>query len=160
MSYFVTAKIIGDKELKAAFQTAPKVVAKELGGAIEKGAREVESRAKQYAPAQFGQLRQSIDVKGPYFAPDNIFASVGSDKKYALYQEEGTGLEGPKGQMIRPKAGKVLAWKVGGKWMFAKQSRGTKPKYYMKRAKEQVEPLFTDYARKAISAIISHLARG
>jgi hypothetical protein len=157
--YFLSAKIIGDKELKDAFRTAPKIVAQNFSDAISKAGFEVERRAKQYAPWQHGDLRRSIHMQGPYVTADNIFAKVGSDKNYAIYQEKGTGIEGPEHRMIVPKTKKLLAWKSGGRWVFAKAVKGVKPKWYFKRAKEETQPLVTDYFRIAIGKILSALTK-
>lgn len=66
------------------------------------------------APADRGQLRTSIAIEyrteGKY-----LVARIGSNKKYAIYVVQGTGIYGPRGQPIKPVAGRVLAWPVYGR---------------------------------------------
>lgn len=158
MSYTLSAKVIGDKELKEAFSKAPKQVAKYMGDAIHKTAYETQGNAVRKAPHDHGQLQQSISVKGPVMTADNIFATVSTDLKYGRYQEEGTGIYGPKGTPIRPKNGKVLAWKKNGKWIFAREVSGVKPKWYMKQAREEARPLLTNHMQDALGKILHFLA--
>lgn len=56
--------------------------------------------------------------------------------EYAVFQHEGTGIYGPKGRPIRPKNKPLLAWKDPdtGKWIFAKEVRGTPAKKFLTRA--------------------------
>lgn len=61
-----------------------------------------------------GTLGRSIavgDVKGDASA---LRVQVGTNLHYAPYVEYGTGIYGPKGQPIRPKTAKVLAWRATG----------------------------------------------
>ena len=162
MSYTMSAQVIGDKELKAAFENAPKVVARELGNAIEKTAREVQRKAVQYAPHMYGMLQQSIITKGPVVTQKNVFATVGTDKLYARYQEEGTGIHGPKGQMIRPKTARAMpiVGRGGHVLGWTRKSQGVRPKRYMKRAREDALPLMTNYIKDALSKILHFLAKG
>lgn len=56
-----------------------------------------------------GRLRASIDwataVNG-----NRVTTRIGTSVEYARYVHDGTGIYGPKGQPIRPKRAKVLAW--------------------------------------------------
>lgn len=158
--YAISVKVIGSEELKNAFLKAPKQVAKEIGGAIEKTALETQRKAVEYAPHRFGDLQRSITTKGPFVTQDNIFAKVGTDKNYALFQEQGTGLYGPEHRLIVPKTAKALyaldrSGRIAG---FFKSSKGTKPKWFMKKAHEEAKPILTDYMRTAIARIVDFLA--
>ena len=46
---------------------------------------------------------------------------------YAQYLEYGTGIYGPKGEVIRPKTAKVLSWVSGGKRRYATHVKGMTP---------------------------------
>jgi len=46
---------------------------------------------------------------------------------YAQYLEWGTGIYGPKGEVIRPKTAKVLSWESGGKRRYAAYTKGMTP---------------------------------
>ena len=49
-------------------------------------------------------------------------------------------------------------WTKGGQKFFARQVKGTKGKFYFKKAREEAMPIFTDYMRDAVAAITRDLA--
>lgn len=53
-----------------------------------------------------------------------------------LWQHDGTGVHGPKRTPIRPKSGKLLAWKdrTTGEWIFAKEVKGSPARKYLSLA--------------------------
>lgn len=71
-------------------------------------------------------------------------ARVGTNVKYARWVHDGTGLYGPRKQLIVPKNKKALKWQTKGKGrgknkkssstVFAKYSRGMKPNPFLKDA--------------------------
>lgn len=160
MSYRLSGNIIGAEEFAAAMRRAPQVTTREFSRAIGNSAFRVEALAKQKAPIEYGNLRGSINTRGPKATANNVEASVGTNMHYARYQEEGTGLYGPRKQPITPKSGKFLVFTVGGKKIFAKSVRGVRPKRYFRGAKEEATPFFTDQMKGALARIVTHLARG
>lgn len=160
MSYRLSSQLIGAEELARAFRQARQVTIRELSAGIEKSAHRTEFLAKAKAPIEYGNLRGSITTQGPRVTTNNVEASVGTNLDYARYQEEGTGLYGPRKQVITPKSGTILAWKRGGKWTFARSVKGVKPQRYFKKSREEVVPFFTERMREALATIVTHLARG
>lgn len=154
----MTVEVIGDKELKAAFKKSPQVVASAFVDGIKKAAFTVEARAKGHAPVQYGSLRGSIHTDGPFVTHDNVFAKVGTDLNYARHQEEGTGIYGPRKQEIKPKRGKFLVFKKGGKLIFAKAVRGVQGAGYFRKAKEESIPKMVDFMQEALQKIVTVLA--
>ena len=53
-----------------------------------------------------------------------ITGTVGTSLEYAPYLEYGTGLYGPKHQVIRPKQAQALRWPAGGRHTFDMQTYG------------------------------------
>lgn len=93
-----------------------------LGTAIARGV------AIEEAPVDSSRLRRSIRTK--VRVP---FGYVRAFAPYAVYQEYGTGVHVGRG-MIRPKRARVLAWqRPKGTWHYAKQVRGVKGRFYMKK---------------------------
>lgn len=107
---------------------------------ITRRANRVQNDARSRVPVDTGRLRNSIVVE--YFtAPGGAPAArIGSNLEYALFRHEGTGIYGPRGQMIRPRSGRFMVWPVknnsgsgnrrysGGRtsrYAFARQTRGT-----------------------------------
>lgn len=124
--------------LKLKIEGGQQIVSRANGRAIEKAGRAMIdvatlialSEAKQKAPVRHNILRGSItrSLLGPFEG------TIGTNVEYAKYQEFGTGIYGPKKQMITPKRGRFLVFKGGtGKMIFARQVRGSKPHHFMKK---------------------------
>lgn len=103
--------------------------------------RRVENRAKIYVGVDTGRLRGSIQtvilVEGT-----RVIGRVGSGLPYALFHHEGTGLYGPRRQVIRPRRpGGVLVFRArSGETVFARESRGAPGTHYLVRALRDVSP--------------------
>lgn len=59
---------------------------------------------------------------------------------YALFVDQGTGLFGPKGQLIFPRKAEALRFEVGGKTVFAKYVRGFPGRFFVRKTAEEVQP--------------------
>lgn len=112
---------------------------------LKRGLR-VQAKARRYVGGaeghikrvDSGDLRSSIQVQ-PRMRPRGPSVRVGTGKKYARFVHEGTGLYGPKKQLIKPKSKKVLAFKskkYGGKRgvVFARSVKGMRRNQFLKDA--------------------------
>lgn len=106
------------------------IVRNEAGAALTDTARYVRAKAAKYPTKpdssgykRTGTLGKSITFTEPQFRASEASIEVGTNLHYAPYVEEGTGIYGPKGRPITPKAAKVLAWKSAGKPMTGKGKR-------------------------------------
>lgn len=103
-----------------------------------------------------GNLRRSITRK----VSNNGFhgeISVGSQAPYGIYVEEGT-----KPHIIRPKNKKMLAFKVGGRMVFAKQVRhpGTKAYKFMEYAfKNNLDEVQRLFSKEILEKVLNKLTR-
>jgi hypothetical protein len=53
----------------------------------------------------------------------------------------------------------MLAWKSkGGKWIFAKQVKGTRPKKFLQKARDDTRSVLNDNLDRALSNITKELA--
>lgn len=111
------------------------------GGAVVRkvtaDTRRVQAYARQYAPVDKGTLRGSITAEvTPEPARRRVRGRVESRLPYAIYQELGTGIYGPRGAPIRPKRARRLVFKPKGsnEFVFARQVRGAPPQRYLTRA--------------------------
>lgn len=109
----------------------PAVMAEAKRRILETGAIMMWGKAKEYAPKDTGKLSSSITK---HVNTTGGKATVGTNFKYAPYQEFGTGIYGIYHRPITPKRAKVLRFKVNGKWVYARSVRGVRPKKYFKRA--------------------------
>lgn len=101
--------------------------------------KKIEARAKlnlERTPRRIdtGTLRSSINTQ--LFTLNGFPAvQVGTKIQYAIYVHEGTGIYGPKGQLIFPVNAKFLSWKKkGGGRVFARFVRGMKPNPFLRDA--------------------------
>lgn len=161
MNYQMSVSVLGTQELKKAFDSAPEVTARELSMAVRKAAIRTHSIAVELAPIQFGPLRGSIHWSEPEVFNKNVISVVGTNMEYAAHQEFGTGIYGPKGAPITPKAKPYLAFKTkSGQWIRVKSVKGTKGKFYFKRAYEKGSQILSDLLRTAMNDILHYLATG
>lgn len=99
--------------------------------------RRVQAYAKAYAPVDKGPLKASITAEVTVdMARNRVTGRVGSRLPYAIYQELGTGIYGPKGAPIKPKRGRYLVFtpKGSNQVVFARQVRGSPARHYLTRA--------------------------
>lgn len=118
------------KKKVASANQARVIVRAEAGKALTDTARFVRAKAAKYPPKpdsssykRTGTLGKSITFTEPQFRADEASIEVGTNLDYAPYVEKGTGIYGPLGKPITPKAAKVLAWKSTGKPMTKKGKR-------------------------------------
>lgn len=97
----------------------------------------VMGKAKEYSPIDRGILRGSITRGNVYKNSNGYEIKVGTNVKYAPYQEYGTGIFAGRGY-IYPKRSRFLVWtdRKSGKLIFAKRVKGIKGRFYFKKAKE------------------------
>lgn len=115
-------------EIKRLFNAMPKVVDGELSKSVKKAGAYILGVEKGEVPVKTGALRRAIAME--YFS---IGIKVGPNSNYAQWVHFGTGLYGPRHDFIRPKRAKVLAFKVGGKMVYAKYTRGQKANPFVER---------------------------
>lgn len=101
--------------LQHMFNSPTGAVAKDL---MKRGAR-VESRAKRNLSGiggsgpkrvDTGHLRSSIKHQ-LVFRPEGLSVRIGTNVYYARWVHDGTGLYGPRHQVIKPKRAKALVWR-------------------------------------------------
>jgi len=151
--YQMSAEIIGAKELKEAFKKAPEVTARELKNAVGDAMNDLRNIASNSAPHRTGALQGSIHSQGPFATSNNVHATVGSNLKYAPYQEYGT-----QPHIILAKNKKALANTQTGQFFGRRVFHpGFPGRFYFKKAIESVRPKFTEYISRAVGRIIDAL---
>lgn len=121
--------------LKDAFLKAPLAVDGSLQKGVKEAGRIVLEIEKIEAPVGTGKLRREIE-----FVYKPISAMVYPKMDYAVYVNFGTGLFGPKNSLIYPKKAKLLRWKSGGKYVYARYTRGMKANPFVNRTVGKAEP--------------------
>lgn len=69
---------------------------------------------REAAPRDSGVLESSVGEAGRSSTPGRLETTIVAPVEYASYQDQGTGIYGPKGVPIRPVNGSVLAWESTG----------------------------------------------
>lgn len=131
---------LNDDEIRRLLTSPDGGVGRDL---LRRGQRVV-NRAKQLLstdPKRVDTGRLRADVHGELLSRGGkLVYRVGTNLQYAIYVHDGTGIYGPRGTMIVPKAKKALRWKArgGGKgkngYVFSMRSRGMRPNPFLKNA--------------------------
>lgn len=131
----------------------PAEVEKDVEGIVYANGLEIVADAKKRAPVDLGDLKQSIASIKVDNKTVKILANATGNAPYAAHVEYGT-----KAHEIKPKKGKALKFKVGGKDVFAKSVKhpGTKkqpfffPAFFKGKAQfiEDLEQLLIDTFEK------------
>lgn len=146
-------------ELQTRFKQAPDLTAKHLIVAGNKSLVSLQGSAKQLAPIDQGPLRAGIQVTPMRRTGSVIAGSVNATRAYSIFQEAGTGIYGPRKAPIRPKNGKFLVFKGrDGKTIFARQVKGSRPRWFMKGSVEQNQSKIDRYFEQAADNITKDLA--
>lgn len=106
---------------------------------------------KQFLDDTATELIRSLQIKSPVdegnlqnswtqTASDDDSRQISSDKEYADYVNNGTGVFGPTGSPILPKNGGVLVFTAkSGDLVFAKSVQGIEGKHFVEASIEEVE---------------------
>ncbi len=152
--YQLSVDIIGAKELKDAITSTSKIAINALLFAINKTAIDLERKAREKAPHRHGGLWNSIHAQSAKVTAANIEAHVGTNLKYAVYQEKGT-----RPHIVQIRNKKVLYSKETGKFYGIRVNiPAMAGKFYMKKAKDEIRPEMTNNMANAMQKIVSHLA--
>lgn len=153
MSLEMNIQVDGLKELirdvkKAGGEAKPLVTA-----ALTNAANHTQSLQRTRAPHRTGTLQRSILPQVHYPS-----AEVEVHEKYGLFVEEGTGVYGPRHRVIRPTTAKVLAFKSGGKMVFARYSKGMKAQPFFKPGWEAAQPFIRSQFDQVTDRLVGFLA--
>lgn len=97
--------------------------------------RRVVNSAKQRAPVDTGNMRNSIRQEPVRVAGDRVTGVVLSAAEYSMYVHDGT-----PPRIYPKKPGGVLAFTVGGRRVYARSVRGVKARPFLRNAIEQQAP--------------------
>ncbi len=149
----LSVEIVGLDKLLADVAEAGGKTQPLMKAAIVNSVGKIQSAARAKAPHATGTLQRSIQTQVDY--PQGV-VSVG--EKYGIYLEKGTGLYGEKGTRITPKNAKVLAFTSGGSKVFARSTKGMKPRPFFKLGVEESAEYISDQFTKVIDILTRGLA--
>ena len=153
MSYSLEIKNLD--RIRKMFAESPQVVGKYLeAGVKDAGAMIVNVMVKEAPQGETKMLHSAHNIALEY---KPIQVTIYPKMEYAKYVEFGTGIFGPKKSMIYPVNAKALAFKINGKWIFTKSSKGQKPNPFVQRTVERsnnsVNLIFDSVMTKIINNI-------
>lgn len=152
--YQLSIDVIGAKELKDAIAHVDSVATQAIVNALNKTAYDLERLARSKAPHRKGGLWNSIHTEPAKVTSTNIEAKVGTNLKYAVYQEKGT-----RAHTVKVVNKRVLYNKDTN--TFYGKSANIPPmsgKFYMKEARDEIKPELTNNLEQATKTIINHLS--
>lgn len=121
-----------------------------------------EDQAKMNAPARTGNLKRSIGHQGIRRVGNVYMGELSIGVYYGKWVEEGTGIHGPFGTVIRPRVGNVLAWKqfnpmVGPgdeRTVYAAWVRGQVGQHFIRRAYQAADRIYTPVRLQTLASQI------
>lgn len=139
------------KELQDAFKKSPQIVDKELQNATKEAGKLVLQTEKEEVPVKTATLKRSITLD---YRP--IQVSIYPTVKYALPVHEGS-----KPHVIIPIRKQALAFKSGGKMIFAKRVNhpGYKGNRFVERTVSKTSSKINDLFTKCLESIINLLVK-
>lgn len=149
----LSVEIVGFDELIADATKAGANAEGLVKAAITNSVNRIQSEARSRAPHRTGTLQRSILTQVDY--PEG---KVAVGEKYGIYFEQGTGIYGATGNKITPKKAKVLAFKVGGKLVFARSVEGIQARPFFKPGIEASAQYISDQFVKVIELLTQGLA--
>jgi HK97 gp10 family phage protein len=144
------------KALIAKFGNASNIVKNAKVKGLTTASLLFQTKSKQEAPVDTNNLRRNIKYQ---VETDGSQAKVFTDPsvKYALYQEQGTGIYGPNHSYIYPRKAKFLAWKSKtGKMIFARKVKGVMAKWFMLKGSEHL----LQESKKIDDVVYNELVKG
>lgn len=83
--------------------------------------------------AGWQRARRIIGSPGGYLLEGEVYNRT----EYLPYHVYGTGIYGRRGRPIEPVRARMLAWRRGGRWIFAKKVRGIPKNDFIRRGMER-----------------------
>jgi HK97 gp10 family phage protein len=132
---------------------AQKIVSDEITSAMKDSTLLVEGKAKANVPKITSNLARTINSAVVPLGAE-VKGIVSASANYARFVEEGTGLFGPKKELIRPKTKKFMKWNGSNGPVFARTTKGQHPKHFMRDAFNSSKPLIEARFNQAIATAV------
>jgi len=120
---------------------------------IDLTATELESKLKQGPPNGFTPVDEGHLTGAWSTQKSSNGVQMTNSAEYAVYQNEGTGVFGPRGRMITPVNARVLHWEKGGTHFFARSVKGVEGKHFVEKSLDAVEEKMPSILQQAVNKI-------
>lgn len=109
---------------------------------------ELLGNTKRNSPVDEGKLQGSWF---PVYNNQTLQRGIRSSAKYAEWVNDGTGIYGPRGQIIKPKTARLLGpFKYKGRMIAVPWIRGMKPRRYVEKSIRQTQSRTEEFVIRAV----------
>lgn len=158
MAFFKLESTPPIRDLAGRFRSAAAGVPEELRDEMREEARRFIDLADEESPGSKGTMRRGYTFKT--FNTTNGLELNVYPGLLGKWHMEGTGIYGPRGQVIRPIHARVLHWTSGGEEFFRPWVRGIRPNPIFSRAYRRWLPGARKVLRKVALSFIRTLKTG
>ncbi len=138
----------------------PETIARPVRTYLRRSGLAVQRGGAQEAPVDQGRLRADIKIELDR-RPLPRWVKIGPKVGYAIFQELGTGIYGPRRRRIRPRQARALRWMgAGGQVHFAMSVKGVPATHFMSNGLRRAMPQIRRERRKLARNIARRLAHG
>jgi len=138
-------------ELEVELERSPlEITSRVVERALDLVGMDLLSKLIENSPVDHGRLQ------GSWSSPKRIGKherEITSSAKYARFVNDGTGIYGPRGRLIRPITAQALRFEYKGRIVFARSVRGIKPRRFVQASMEQTKDRIEELLTMAIQGI-------
>jgi HK97 gp10 family phage protein len=117
--------------------------------AVDLSVMELRGNLQRNSPVDHGKMQGSWLIAGQFTGELN--QKIISSAVYTKWVNDGTGIYGPRGQLIRPKTGRLLGpFKYKGKMIAVPYVRGIRPRKFVEKSIRQTKRRVAEFTIRAV----------
>lgn len=117
--------------------------------AVDLSVMELRGNLQRNSPVDHGKMQGSWLIAGQFTGELN--QKIISSAVYTKWVNDGTGIYGPRGQLIRPKTGRLLGpFKYKGKMIAVPYVRGIRPRKFVEKSIRQTKRRVPEFTIRAV----------
>lgn len=109
---------------------------------------ELRGNLQKNSPVNHGKMQSGWLIAGNSVGELN--QKIYSSAVYTKYVNDGTGIYGPRGRLIRPKTKKALAFQYKGKKVVVPYVKGIKPRKFVEKSIQQTKKRIPEFTIRAV----------
>ncbi|AIS32485.1 phage-related protein [Methanobacterium formicicum] len=124
------------------------LIQKAVKRTVDLSVMELRGNLQRNSPVDHGKMQGSWLIAGQFAGELN--QKIISSALYTKFVNDGTGLYGPRGQLIRPKTARKLAFVYKGKKIAVPYVRGIKPRKFVEKSIRETERRVPEFTIRAV----------
>lgn len=124
------------------------ITQKAVRRAVDLTVMELKGNLQKNSPVDEGKMQGSWLIAGNSVGTLN--QKIVSSALYTKYVNDGTGIYGPKGQLIKPKTARLLSFVYKGKKIAVPYVRGIKPRRFIEKSITQTQRRTAEFVIRAM----------